>query len=87
MIYCPIQAAFPPHPPGESFFNLEDTLGRQSQILQALQALSRQMDQAERQWKQQLGSSLQVRPEGGWVSELPWATLDSTQGLERMVKV
>ncbi|XP_037063372.1 protein ERGIC-53-like [Peromyscus leucopus] len=51
---------------GERFLDLEKTLGRQSQILQALQALSRQLDQAERQWKQQLRSTVQVRPEGGW---------------------
>ncbi|XP_051053523.1 protein ERGIC-53-like isoform X1 [Phodopus roborovskii] len=51
---------------GGRFFDLEDTLVRQSQILQALQALSRQLDQAKRQWKQQLGSTVQVRPEGGW---------------------
>ncbi|XP_052044190.1 protein ERGIC-53-like isoform X2 [Apodemus sylvaticus] len=73
---------------GESFFNLEDTLGRQSQILQALQALSRQMDQAKRQWKQQLGSSLQVRPEGGWntakVSTLLYGQRTLIQALQEM---
>ncbi|GAB1294274.1 Protein ERGIC-53-like [Apodemus speciosus] len=73
---------------GESFFNLEDTLGRQSQILQALQALSRQMDHAERQWKQQLASTLQVRPEGGWnaakVSTLLYGQRNLIQALQEM---
>ncbi|XP_021063045.1 protein ERGIC-53-like isoform X1 [Mus pahari] len=73
---------------GERFFNLEDTLGRQSQILQALQALSRQMDQAERHWKQQLGSTVQVRPEGGWntakVSTLLYGQRTLIQALQEM---
>ncbi|XP_051012507.1 protein ERGIC-53-like [Acomys russatus] len=73
---------------GESFFDLEDTLGRQGQILQALQALSRQMDQAERQWKQQLGSTVQVRPEGGWdttkVSTLLYGQRTLIQALQEM---
>ncbi|XP_031198979.1 protein ERGIC-53-like isoform X2 [Mastomys coucha] len=73
---------------GERFFNLEDTLGRQSQILQALQALSRQMNQAERQWKQQLGSTVQVRPEGGWntakVSTLLYGQRTLIQALQEM---
>ncbi|EDL95643.1 lectin, mannose-binding, 1 like [Rattus norvegicus] len=73
---------------GERFFNLEDTLSRQSQILQALQALSRQMDQAEKQWKQQLGSVVQIRPEGGWntakVSTLLYGQRTLIQALQEM---
>lgn len=75
---------------GESFLDLEKTLGRQSQILQALQALSRQLDQAERQWKQQLGSTVQVRPEGGWdtakVSTLLYGQRTLLQALQEMRK-
>uniref|UniRef100_A0A8C6RMJ9 Lectin, mannose-binding 1 like n=1 Tax=Nannospalax galili TaxID=1026970 RepID=A0A8C6RMJ9_NANGA len=56
---------------GERLFDLEDTLGRQNQILQALQTLSRQLDQAERQWQQQLGSIGQARPEGSWGCSCP----------------
>ncbi|XP_036050038.1 protein ERGIC-53-like isoform X2 [Onychomys torridus] len=75
---------------GQRFLDLEDTLGRQSQILQALQALSRQLDQAERQWKQQLGSTVQVRPEGGWdtakVSTLLYGQRTLLQALQEMRK-
>ncbi|KAM9586130.1 protein ERGIC-53-like [Trichechus inunguis] len=42
---------------GEKHFDLEETLSRHRQILRALQDLSEQLDQAERQWKQQAGSS------------------------------
>ncbi|XP_021509186.1 protein ERGIC-53-like isoform X1 [Meriones unguiculatus] len=73
---------------GERFFDLEETLGRQSQILQALQALSRQLDQAEKQWKQHLGSTVQVRPEGGWntakVSTLLYGQQTLIQALQKM---
>ncbi|XP_059735318.1 protein ERGIC-53-like isoform X2 [Bos taurus] len=51
---------------GEQSFGLEETLHRHSQILQALQGLSKHLMQAERQWKQQLGSPGHIRPEGGW---------------------
>ncbi|KAM7337516.1 hypothetical protein ACRRTK_003635 [Alexandromys fortis] len=75
---------------GERFFDLEDILGRQSQILQALQALSRQLDQAERKWKQQLGSTVQIRPEGGWntakVSTLLYGQRTLLQALQEMRK-
>ncbi|XDA85933.1 hypothetical protein R6Z07F_015690 [Ovis aries] len=53
---------------GEQSSGLEETLHRHSQILQALQGLSKHLAQAERQWKQQLGSPGQIRPEGGWDS-------------------
>ncbi|KAF5925254.1 hypothetical protein HPG69_001698 [Diceros bicornis minor] len=53
---------------GESIFDLEETLGRHSRILQALQGLSEHLAQAERQWKKQLGSLGQARPEGAWDS-------------------
>uniref|UniRef100_A0A2K6BRQ7 Lectin, mannose binding 1 like n=1 Tax=Macaca nemestrina TaxID=9545 RepID=A0A2K6BRQ7_MACNE len=53
---------------GERLFDLEETLGRHSQILQALRGLSEQLAQAERQWKQQLGPPGQARPDGGWAS-------------------
>ncbi|XP_008586783.1 PREDICTED: protein ERGIC-53-like [Galeopterus variegatus] len=48
--------------------DLEEMLGRHSQILQALQGLSKQLAQAERQWEEQLGSLGQARPEGSWDS-------------------
>ncbi|XP_055411860.1 protein ERGIC-53-like [Bubalus kerabau] len=53
---------------GEQSFGLEETLHRHSQILQALQGLSKHLVQAEWQWKQQLGSPGHIRPEGGWDS-------------------
>ncbi|XP_021796424.1 protein ERGIC-53-like isoform X8 [Papio anubis] len=53
---------------GERLFDLEEMLGRHSQILQALRGLSEQLAQAERQWKQQLGPPGQARPDGGWDS-------------------
>ncbi|XP_012584002.1 PREDICTED: protein ERGIC-53-like [Condylura cristata] len=53
---------------GERVFDLEETLGRHSQTLQALHAISEQLVQAERKWKQQLGSSGQIRPGEAWVS-------------------
>ncbi|XP_041503398.1 protein ERGIC-53-like [Microtus oregoni] len=75
---------------GERFFDLEDILGRQSQILQALQVLSRQLDQAERKWKQQLGPTVQIRPEGGWntakVSTLLYGQRTLLQALQEMRK-
>jgi len=53
---------------GERSFGLEETLGRHRQILQALQGLSQQLAQAERQWKKQLGSPGHTRPMGAWDS-------------------
>uniref|UniRef100_A0A8C3W787 Lectin, mannose binding 1 like n=1 Tax=Catagonus wagneri TaxID=51154 RepID=A0A8C3W787_9CETA len=53
---------------GERIFDLEETLDRHSQILQALQGLSKQLAQAERQWKKLLGSAGWARSEGAWVS-------------------
>ncbi|KAM7154796.1 LOW QUALITY PROTEIN: protein ERGIC-53-like [Molossus nigricans] len=50
---------------GEIIFDLEETLNRHKQILQNL---SEHLAQAERQWKQQLGSPGQARPEGTWDS-------------------
>ncbi|CAD7672653.1 unnamed protein product [Nyctereutes procyonoides] len=50
----------------ERRFGLEETLGRHRQILQALQGLSKQLAQAERQWKMQLGSLGHARPVGAW---------------------
>ncbi|XP_014636413.1 PREDICTED: protein ERGIC-53-like [Ceratotherium simum simum] len=54
---------------GESIFDLEETLGRHSRILQALQGLSEHLAQAEKQWKKQLGSLRQARPEGAWAQD------------------
>ncbi|XP_007947190.1 protein ERGIC-53-like [Orycteropus afer afer] len=54
---------------GEKHFDLEETLGRHSQILQALQDLSEQLAQAERQWKKQAGSPGRARPGEGWALE------------------
>ncbi|XP_034849525.1 LOW QUALITY PROTEIN: protein ERGIC-53-like [Mirounga leonina] len=51
---------------GERSFGLEEMLGRHRQILQALQGLSQQLAQAERQWKKQLGSPGHTRPMGAW---------------------
>lgn len=65
-----------PRSPGEQSFGLEETLHRHRQILQTLQGLSKHLAQAEQQWKQQLGSPGQIRPEGGWVSG-PWSTQGS----------
>ncbi|XP_027621954.1 protein ERGIC-53-like [Tupaia chinensis] len=53
---------------GKRLVDLEEMLGRHNQILQALRGLSEQLAQAERQWKQQLGSSGWPKPEGGWDS-------------------
>ncbi|XP_045863760.1 protein ERGIC-53-like [Meles meles] len=53
---------------GERSFGLAETLGRHRQTLQALQGLSEQLAQAERQWKKQLGSLGRARPMGAWVS-------------------
>ncbi|XP_006866629.1 PREDICTED: protein ERGIC-53-like [Chrysochloris asiatica] len=52
---------------GEKRFDLEETLGRHSQILRALRDLSEQLAQAERRWKKQTGASGGARPGGGWV--------------------
>ncbi|XP_030891572.1 protein ERGIC-53-like [Leptonychotes weddellii] len=60
---------------GERSFGLEEMLGRHRQILQALQGLSQQLAQAERQRKKQLGSPGHTRPMGAWVSG-PWGTQD-----------
>nr|XP_035960757.1 protein ERGIC-53-like [Halichoerus grypus] len=53
---------------GERSFGLVETLGRHRRILQALQGLSQQLAQAERQWKKQLGSPGHTRPTGAWDS-------------------
>ncbi|KAM5243118.1 LOW QUALITY PROTEIN: protein ERGIC-53-like [Hipposideros larvatus] len=53
---------------GERILGLEETLGRHSQILQALQGLSEQLAQAERQWKKQLGFPGKAGLEGTWDS-------------------
>ncbi|XP_053079692.1 protein ERGIC-53-like isoform X1 [Acinonyx jubatus] len=53
---------------GKRILGLEETLGRHRQILQALQGLSRQLAQAERQWKKHLGTPGHARPEGAWDS-------------------
>ncbi|XP_062944502.1 protein ERGIC-53-like [Cynocephalus volans] len=55
---------------GGRLLDLEEMLGRHSQILQALQGLSKQLAQAERQWEEQLGSLGQARPEGSWALHL-----------------
>ncbi|GAB5572281.1 protein ERGIC-53-like isoform X2 [Prionailurus iriomotensis] len=52
---------------GKRILGLEETLGRHRQILQALQGLSRQLAQAERQWKKHLGTPGHARPEGAWL--------------------
>ncbi|XP_059036354.1 protein ERGIC-53-like isoform X1 [Mustela lutreola] len=51
---------------GERSFVLAEMLGRHRQTLQALQGLSEQLAQAERQWKKQLGSLGHTRPMGTW---------------------
>ncbi|XP_039094147.1 protein ERGIC-53-like [Hyaena hyaena] len=53
---------------GERILGLEETLGRYNQILQALQGLSRQLTQAEKQWRKHLGVPGHTRPEGDWDS-------------------
>ncbi|XP_032449478.1 protein ERGIC-53-like isoform X4 [Lynx canadensis] len=53
---------------GKRILGLEETLGRHRQILQALHGLSRQLAQAERQWKKHLGTPGHARPEGAWDS-------------------
>nr|KAF6485206.1 lectin, mannose binding 1 like [Rousettus aegyptiacus] len=62
---------------GERTYDLEEILGRHSQILQALQGLSKQLSQAERQWKKQLGSPDQARPQGAW-AQAPFCQIPST---------
>ncbi|KAF6351559.1 lectin, mannose binding 1 like [Rhinolophus ferrumequinum] len=73
---------------GERIPDLEETLGRHSQILQALQGLSEQLAQAERQWKKQLGSPGKAGPEGTWdsakVSSLLCAQQTLLQDLKEM---
>ncbi|XP_069313546.1 protein ERGIC-53-like [Eulemur rufifrons] len=54
---------------GERLSDLEETLSRHSRVLQALQGLSEQLAQADRQWKKQMGAPGQARPEGSWVSD------------------
>ncbi|OWK09066.1 hypothetical protein Celaphus_00015359 [Cervus elaphus hippelaphus] len=66
---------------GEQSFGLEETLHRHRQILQTLQGLSKHLAQAEQQWKQQLGSPGQIRPEGGWDSAKVSALLHGQQTL------
>uniref|UniRef100_A0A8D0U7K1 L-type lectin-like domain-containing protein n=1 Tax=Sus scrofa TaxID=9823 RepID=A0A8D0U7K1_PIG len=73
---------------GERIFDLEETLDRYSQILQALQGLSKQLAQAERQWKKELGSTDCARPESTWdsakVSALLRGQLTLLQHLQEM---
>ncbi|MBZ3883406.1 Protein ERGIC-53-like [Sciurus carolinensis] len=73
---------------GERLFDLEETLGRHSQILQNLQALSEQLAQAKMQWKKQLGSLGQARPNGGWdsakISTLLYGQQTLLQALQEM---
>lgn len=69
-----------PQSPGKRIFDLEETLGTHSEILQALQGLSKQLAQAERQWKKQLGFPGLGRPEGAWVS----GPLNIHIGLEKL---
>uniref|UniRef100_A0A8D1LV88 L-type lectin-like domain-containing protein n=1 Tax=Sus scrofa TaxID=9823 RepID=A0A8D1LV88_PIG len=73
---------------GERIFDLEETLDRYSQILQALQGLSKQLAQAERQWKKELGSTDCARPESTWdsakVSALLRGQLTLLQDLQEM---
>nr|XP_020729289.1 protein ERGIC-53-like isoform X1 [Odocoileus virginianus texanus] len=66
---------------GEQSFGLEEKLHRHRQILQTLQGLSKHLAQAEQQWKQQLGSPGQIRPEGGWDSAKVSALLRGQQNL------
>ncbi|KAK2509972.1 hypothetical protein MC885_004343 [Smutsia gigantea] len=66
---------------GERIFDLEATLGRHSQILQAIQGLSEQLAQTERQWKKQLGSLGQARPAGAWDSAQVSALVQGQQTL------
>uniref|UniRef100_A0A8C5UYA1 Lectin, mannose binding 1 like n=1 Tax=Microcebus murinus TaxID=30608 RepID=A0A8C5UYA1_MICMU len=51
---------------GERLSDLEETLGKPSWVLQALQGLSKQLAQADRQWKKQMGAPGQARAEGSW---------------------
>ncbi|KAM5291739.1 protein ERGIC-53-like [Ctenodactylus gundi] len=71
---------------GGRLFDLEETVGRQSRVLQALQALSEQLAQAERQWKKQLGSPGQARPEGGWDSAKVSTLLSGQRSLLRALQ-
>ncbi|XP_049626128.1 protein ERGIC-53-like [Suncus etruscus] len=61
----------------EQSFNLEDTIRRHSQVLQALQTLSQQLGQAGREWKRLLGSSGQ----GVWDFAKVSALLQGQQNL------
>ncbi|XP_004712094.2 protein ERGIC-53-like [Echinops telfairi] len=51
---------------GEKHFDPEEMLGRHSRILHALQGLSEQLAQAERQWREQAGSLDGATPGGEW---------------------
>ncbi|KAM6202441.1 protein ERGIC-53-like [Rhynchocyon petersi] len=66
---------------GEQLFDLQETLGRHSRILRALQDLSEQLAQVEKQWKKQVGSSGGTRPEDGWDSAKVSALLRGQQTL------
>ncbi|XP_047717965.1 protein ERGIC-53-like isoform X5 [Prionailurus viverrinus] len=66
---------------GKRILGLEETLGRHRQILQALQGLSRQLAQAERQWKKHLGTPGHARPEGAWDSAKVSALLRGQRSL------
>ncbi|KAM4826107.1 protein ERGIC-53-like [Thomomys bottae] len=61
---------------GERLSDLEETLCRQTRILQALGVLSEQMAQAGQHWREQLPPPGQPGPEGGWqASQEPVAFL------------
>ncbi|XP_069898797.1 protein ERGIC-53-like isoform X2 [Dipodomys merriami] len=51
---------------GEKLFDLEETLDKQTRILQSLRALSEQMAQAEKQWREQMRLPGQAGPVEGW---------------------
>ncbi|XP_012867384.1 PREDICTED: protein ERGIC-53-like [Dipodomys ordii] len=51
---------------GERLFDLEETLDKQTRILQSLRALSKQMAQAEKQWREQMRLPGQAGPVEGW---------------------
>ncbi|XP_047592724.1 protein ERGIC-53-like isoform X5 [Lutra lutra] len=64
---------------GERSFELAETLGRHRQTLQALQGLSEQLAQAERQWKKQLGSLGHTRPMGAWAQSSSCQSLSTPE--------
>uniref|UniRef100_A0A8C7B806 Lectin, mannose binding 1 like n=1 Tax=Neovison vison TaxID=452646 RepID=A0A8C7B806_NEOVI len=63
----------------ERSFVLAEMLGRHRQTLQALQGLSEQLAQAERQWKKQLGSLGRTRPMGAWAQSSSCQSLSTPE--------